>query len=60
MSTGNVDSVNSKTGIVSLNTDDIPEGTNKYFNSGITTYKANNTNTANELLKLDGTGLINT
>ena len=57
---GGVDSVNTKTGVVLLTTDDIPEGVDKYFNNGIVDYKLNNANNANELLKLDGNGLLNT
>jgi len=60
LSSGGVDSVNAQTGTVSLTTDDIPEGVDKYFASGISDYKANHANNANELLKLDTNGLINT
>ena len=47
LSPGGVDSINTKTGIVLLDTSDIPEGTNKYFNSGITAYKATDANLPN-------------
>ncbi len=52
--------MNSLTGAVSLNTDDIPEGVDKYFESGITDYKANYANQANELVKLNGSSTIST
>ena len=60
MTSGGVDSVNGKTGTVNLTTDDIPEGADKYFNTGIADYKAFTANNANELLKLDNSGLLNT
>lgn len=58
--TGGVLSVNTQTGTVSLTTDDIPEGADKYFESGINDYKTNQANQANELLKLDGNTTIST
>jgi hypothetical protein len=56
--TGGVLSVNTLTGVVSLNTDNIPEGVDKYFESGIAGYKLNNSNQANELVKLDSSSTI--
>jgi len=44
LSFGGVSSVNGYTGAVSLITDDIAEGVEKFFDSGITTYKSNQTN----------------
>ena len=55
-----MDSVNGQSGVVSLSTDDIAEGVDKYFASGISAYKQNEANQANELLLLDNSGLINT
>ena len=43
-----------------MTTDDIPEGIDRYFASGIVDYKLNNANNPNELLKLDGAGLLDT
>ena len=39
LTSGGVISVNTLTGTVSLTTDNIPEGADKYFDSGITDYK---------------------
>lgn len=52
--------MNSLTGAVSLNTDDIPEGVDKYFQSGVTDYKASLANQANELVKLGPSSTIPT
>ena len=41
---GGVSSVNGYVGAVSLNTDDITEGTDKFFASRLTQYKANQAN----------------
>jgi hypothetical protein len=56
---GGVMSVNGLQGVVSLSTDDVPEGLgSKYFASGISAYKTTTANQANELLKLDAQGHI--
>ena len=53
ISFGGVTSIQGQTGTVSLNTDDIPEGANKYFDAGISQYLAINANTSDNLAKLD-------
>ena len=54
-----VTSVNGLQGIVSLSSDDITEGVvNKYFDSGISSYKSTLANQANELVKLNGSGVL--
>ena len=58
LSFGGVASVNGYTGAVSLTTDDITEGTDKYFAGGLTQYKNNSANQPNELLKLDNNAYI--
>ena len=58
LSSGGVDSVNTKVGIVTLNSDDIGEGANKYFASGVSDYKASVASGPNELAKLDTNGYI--
>lgn len=55
---GGVNSVNGYSGAVSLTTDDIAEGVDKYFASGIAQYKSSAANLPNELLKLDAGGYI--
>jgi hypothetical protein len=60
LTSGGVDSVNGNTGTVFLNTDDIPEGVDKFFGTGIADYKINQANNPNELLKLDNNGLLDT
>ena len=55
---GGVSSVNGQTGAVSLTTDDIAEGTDKYFASGVAQYKNNTANQTSELLKLDSNGYV--
>lgn len=45
-----VASVNGNTGVVLLSTDEVPEGTRKYFDSGMAVYKESRANRAGELL----------
>ena len=55
----NVLSLNGRTGIVTITSDDVPEGSgNLYFASGMSNYLSTYANTIGNLLKLNSSGLI--
>lgn len=58
LSSGGVDSVNGLVGTVLLTTSHIPEGSNKYFATGISDYKATLAGAPSELAKLDTNAFI--
>jgi hypothetical protein len=58
LASGGVDSINGLTGVVSLTTTNVPEGIHKYFETGISDYKATVASAPNELAKLDSNAFV--